>query len=104
MGRSQWAVSSGAWPSSLPNARAVAVAGVVASGRWGARRSPVSVVTQAQRRDEGLLGHLHPADVLHLLLALLLLLEQFALAGDVTAVALGQHIFALGLDRLAGHD
>src|ERR1700685_3406651 len=61
------------------------------------RDRPVSVVTQAQRRDEGLLGHLHPADVLHLLLALFLLLEQLALAGDVTAVALAQHVLALGL-------
>src|ERR1700722_1195224 len=104
MGRSQWAVSSGAWHSSLPSARAVPVAGSGASGRRGARRSAVSVVTQAQRRDECLLGHLHPADVLHLLLALFLLLEQFALASDVTAVALGQHIFALGLARPGGHD
>src|ERR1700677_3066916 len=70
----------------------------------GGHQPSVSVVTQAQRRDEGLLGHLDPADVLHLLLALFLLLEQLALAGDVAAVALGQHVLALGLDRLAGHD
>ena len=32
----------------------------------------------------------------------LLLLEQLALATDVAAVALGEHVLALGLDRLAG--
>ena len=41
---------------------------------------------------------------LHALLALLLLLEQLALARDVAAVALGQHVLALGLDRLARDD
>ena len=36
--------------------------------------------------------------------ALFLLFQQFFLAGDVAAVALGQHILAHGLDRLAGDD
>src|SRR3954469_271456 len=57
-----------------------------------------------QRGDEGLLGDLDPADHLHPLLAFLLLLEQLALAGDVTAVALGQHVLADRPDRLAGDD
>src|SRR3712207_6875935 len=38
------------------------------------------------------------------LLALLLLFEQLALAADVAAVALGEHVLTLGLDRLAGND
>src|SRR5580704_14276399 len=63
-----------------------------------------SVVAQAEGGDERFLGNFDPADVLHALLALLLLLQQLALAGDVPAVALGQHVLALGLDRLAGHD
>src|SRR5687768_7963375 len=54
--------------------------------------------------DEGLLGYLDPADRLHPLLAFLLLLEQFALTGDVTAVALAQHVLADGPDVLAGND
>jgi hypothetical protein len=44
------------------------------------------------------------ADVLHPLLAGLLLLEQLALAGDVTAVALGQDVLADRADVLAGDD
>src|SRR5699024_7381252 len=43
-----------------------------------------------QRGDERLLRNLDPADHLHALLALLLLLEQFALAADVSSVALGE--------------
>ena len=74
------------------------------SGRPPGAGLLASVVTQAQRGDEGLLGHLDAPDVLHPLLALLLLLEQLALAGDVAAVALGQDVLALGLDRLAGDD
>src|SRR5690242_2522251 len=63
-----------------------------------------SVVVELERRHERLLGDLDAADVLHPLLALLLLLEQLALSGDVAAVALGQHVLALGLDRLAADD
>src|SRR3712207_7569041 len=47
-----------------------------------------------ERRDEGFLGDLDPPHHLHPLLALLLLLEQLALAGDVAAVALGEHVLA----------
>src|SRR5690349_14319803 len=50
--------------------------------------------------DERLLGDLDAADHLHPLLALLLLLQQLALAGDVAAVALGQHVLADGADVL----
>src|SRR5262249_42239922 len=43
-------------------------------------------------------------DLLHPLLARLLLLEQLALAGDVTPVALREHVLALRLHRLARND
>ena len=64
----------------------------------------VRSVRCGQRGDEGLLRHLDPADHLHPLLALLLLLQQLALAGDVTAVALREHVLADRPDRLAGDD
>src|SRR5699024_2192717 len=57
-----------------------------------------------KRGDERLLGHFDATDHLHALLALLLLLEQLALAADVTAVALGEHILADGADVLARDD
>src|SRR6266542_2708620 len=55
-------------------------------------------------RQERFLRDLDLADLLHALLALLLLLEQLPLAGDVAAVALGGHVLAHGLDGLAGDD
>ena len=57
-----------------------------------------------ERGHEGLLGHVHPPDRLHPLLALLLLLQKLALAGDVAAVALGQNVLSHRLDRLASDD
>src|SRR5680860_553442 len=61
-------------------------------------------VAGGERGDERLLGDLDAADHLHPLLALLLLLQQLTLAGDVTAVALGQHVLADRADRLARDD
>src|SRR5664280_1498434 len=58
---------------------------------------------RGQRRDEGLLRNLDPADGLHPLLTLLLLLQQLALAADVPAVALGQHVLADCPDVLPGN-
>ena len=43
------------------------------------------------------LAALPPADLLHALLARLLLLERLALTRDVAAVALGQHVLAQAL-------
>src|SRR5665213_2173108 len=56
---------------------------------------------ELEHREEGLLRHLDAPDLLHPLLAFLLLLEQLALARDVAAVALRDHVLAEGLDRLA---
>src|SRR3954453_8426846 len=60
----------------------------------------VAVGADLEHRQERLLGHLDPADLLHALLAFLLLLEQLALARDVAAVALGDHVLAHRLHRL----
>src|SRR3954453_21220820 len=64
----------------------------------------VAVGPDLEHRQERLLRHLDPADLLHALLAFLLLLEQLALTCDVTAVALGDHVLAHRLDGLAGDD
>src|SRR5215471_18526996 len=69
------------------------------------RRSSFSLlVLDLQYRKESLLGYLHRAHLLHALLARLLLLEQLALARDIAAVALRQHVLAQRLDRLARDD
>src|SRR6266487_6907695 len=67
---------------------------------WGARR----LLVDAQDGQEGLLRDVDRPHPLHALLALLLLLEELALAGDVAAVALGEDVLAEGLDGLAGDD
>src|SRR5579863_405228 len=61
-------------------------------------------VLDAQGGDERLLGDVHAPDGLHALLAFFLALEELALAGDVPAVALGEHVLSLGLHRLPGDD
>src|SRR5687767_6560735 len=62
------------------------------------------LLVHAEHRQEGLLRNLHRSDALHPLLPFLLLLEQLALASDVAAVALGQHVLAHRPDRLAADD
>src|SRR5205823_14955276 len=59
---------------------------------------------QAEHGHERFLRDLDVADALHTLLTLALLLEQLALARDVAAVALGQHVLAHGADRLTRDD
>src|SRR3954466_11200731 len=61
-------------------------------------------VVELEGGDEDVARNLDASDRLHLLLALLLLLEELALAGDVAAVALGEHVLALRLHRLPGDD
>src|SRR3712207_4102164 len=48
------------------------------------------LLVDLQDGEEGFLGDLDFADALHALLALFLLFEELALAGDVAAVALGE--------------
>src|SRR5690606_22309931 len=50
------------------------------------------------------LRYLDVADLLHSFLARLLLLQEFLLAGDVAAVAFGQHVLAQRLHVFAGDD
>src|SRR5205823_11204089 len=57
-------------------------------------------LVKLQHRHEGFLWNLHRADPLHPPLTFFLLFEQFALAGDVAAIALGQHVLAHGGYRL----
>src|SRR6185312_43314 len=57
-----------------------------------------------QNCEERLLRDLDRSDLLHALLAFLLLLEQFALARDVATVALGEHVLAQRLDTRARDD
>src|SRR5262249_46540148 len=66
------------------------------------RSSLAATTVHLEHGKEGLLRDLHCADLLHALLALLLLLEQLALAGDVAAVQLRRHVLAQRLDRLPG--
>ncbi len=51
--------------------------------------------------EEGLLGNLYPAYLLHTFFALLLLLEELALSGDIATIALGSDILADGFDSFA---
>src|SRR5712691_12712916 len=75
----------------------------------GERHSAICLSTfvfrsHLQHREERFLRDFHFADALHALLACLLLLEQLALARDVAAVALGEHVLAQRLHRFAGDD
>src|SRR3984957_13015049 len=54
-----------------------------------------------QRRDERLLRDVDLAELPHLLLAFLLLLQKFAFTRDVAAVALCRHVLAQRADGLA---
>ena len=74
----------------------------VSKGR-GSQASPFCFLfIQFEHREERLRRHLHRAEGAHFLFALLLLLQQLFLARDVAAVALGEHVLAHRLDRLAG--
>jgi hypothetical protein len=61
-------------------------------------------VPLSSNRHERFLRDIHAADALHALLAFFLFFQQFALAGDVAAVAFGGDVLADGFDRLAGDD
>src|SRR5438552_10343854 len=74
---------------------------------WDARTgSSVTsrLVTDPEHGEEGLLRDLDRPHHFHALLALLLLLEELPLAGDVAAVALREHVLALRFHGLARDD
>ena len=57
-----------------------------------------------QRRNKRLLRDIHLAELAHLLLAFLLLLQKFALSRDVAAVAFRGDVLAQRADGFAGDD
>src|SRR5258706_3907832 len=57
-----------------------------------------------QDGEKGFLRNVHLADALHAALAFLLFFEEFALARNVAAVALGENVFADGRDGFARND
>lgn len=67
-------------------------------------KESVVVAVELQHGGKGLTGQGDAAELAHLLFALLLLFQQLLLAGDIAAVALGQHVLAHGLDGLTGDD
>jgi len=71
---------------------------------WVGGDAHAPLVAGLEDADEGVLGDVDFADGFHLGFALLLLLEEFAFAGDVAAVAFGGDVFAHGGDGFAGDD
>ena len=63
-----------------------------------------SVLIELQDSKEGFLRHFNIAYLFHSLLTAFLLFQQFALTADVTTIALGCHVLAHLLHRLAGND
>ena len=59
------------------------------SASWRPTGQKRSVLVHLERGDERLLRDFHLAELTHLLLALLLLVEKLSLAGDVAAIAFG---------------
>ena len=57
-----------------------------------------------QDGEEGFLGDVDLADALHAVFAFFLFFKEFAFAGNVSAIAFGEHIFANGGDGFAGDD
>src|SRR5436189_4331837 len=57
-----------------------------------------------ENREKRLLRNLDRAHLLHSLLSLFLLLEEFALSRDVAAVAFGENVFAQRFDARARDD
>src|SRR6201988_513900 len=64
-------------------------------------RSSSSFLADPQHREEGLLRDLDRAELLHALLARLLLLEQLALARHVAPITFREHVLAQRLHRSA---
>src|SRR5713226_2623983 len=102
-----WVSSSAAAPGVVTTSTGPCCAASAASSGVVSTTSPRKAVwttrlVNLQDREERFLRDLDRAHLLHPLFPLLLLLEQFALAGHVAAVALGRHVLAQRADRLAG--
>src|SRR5581483_5010538 len=76
--------------------------------RWEALHCRASSLTGVfayfQDCQEGFLRDVYPADTLHALLAFFLFLEEFAFAGNVSAITLGENILSYGSDGFASDD
>ena len=59
------------------------------------------LIALVKNGHKGFLRNADHSDGFHALFAAFLLFQQFALAADIAAVALGQNVFAQGLDGLA---
>src|SRR5882672_6956792 len=92
-------MSAGFAPAVAPDDLVHAPSTTAASASKAISRSPL---VKAEHRHERLLRYLDRADPLHPSLAFLLLFQKLSLAGDVAAVALGQHVLPHRRDRLAG--
>src|SRR5271154_4983412 len=64
----------------------------------------VAVLADLQHCQESFLGDVDAADAFHAAFAFFLLLQQFAFAADVAAVALGYNVLANGVDGFASDD
>ena len=53
-----------------------------------------SILVHLEGGDEGFLRDVDPAELAHLLLAFLLLVQKLAFAGDVAAIAFGGDVLA----------
>src|SRR3954453_19858881 len=100
---------SGVW-TVWPPARSASANAITPSVRpwtwWNTTTSAMRLLLgcRLQGGDERLLRHFDAPDHLHPPLALFLLLEELALAGDVTAVTLREHVLADRADVLARDD
>src|SRR6202030_4367639 len=65
---------------------------------------PPSAVAHFEGGDEGGLRDFDFAELAHPLFTLFLLVEELSFAGDVAAIAFGEHVLAQRLDGLAGDD
>ncbi len=102
MGFSKIAVALGAFPDDFPTL-VIPTPGAAAQDATPERLSALQSSSRRAATKASWGTSTRPMDFM-LLLALLLLLEQFPLPRDVTAVALGQDVLASGLDRLPGDD
>src|SRR5205814_10104712 len=69
-----------------------------------AQTNSLTALAYLQHRQKRLLWNIPSPDALHALLTFFLFFQQLALAGDVAAVAFGEHVLAHGMDRFAGDD
>ena len=67
-------------------------------------RAFVLIIADAEGFNKCRLRYFDFAELAHSLFAFLLFIQQFAIAGDVAAVAFCSHVFTHGRDGFAGND